>query len=408
MSTKKAILFVDDDRLILDGLRRMLRPMRKEWQVQFADSGAAALEALHETHFDVIVSDMRMPGMDGAELLAAVKKHHPLTVRIILSGFTEIGQTMRAVGVAHQFLSKPTCSETLKAVIQRALRLRERLNEEPLRALIGTIDGLPALPETYRCLRDALTTEDVDLDQVAGIVERDASLTSKLLQLVNSSLFGLAQPVSSMQQATAFLGTTLLRDLTLTTETFRTFESFTYPRGFLLSREMAHATLTAQIAREVAGGRGAGDEAFLAGMLHDIGILVMATKLPEVFEKTYELAERGDQERCDVERQACGTTHAEIGAYLLGLWGLPDSIVEAIAFHHEPTALAHDDAGLIEFVHIASALADELDHDAETSFWNLRNSSLDLAHLEALGLADKLDGWRTMARTRFNHDTHAA
>jgi len=399
MTQKKTILFVDDEQNIIDGLRRMLRPLRHEWRVALANSGPEALEILEKADFDVIVSDMRMPGMDGAQLLTLVKERHPDIVRIILSGFTEIGQAMRAIGVAHQFLSKPCSPEILKAIIQRAVDLRERLNADPVRRAIGDIDGLPPLPETFRRLREALITEDVDLDHVASIVEEDASLTSKLLQLVNSSLFGLARPVKNMHEATNFLGITLLRDLTLTTETFRTFEKFTFPKGFSLSRHMAHSTLAAQIAREIAGGRGPGDEAFLAGMLHDLGTLVMATKMPEAFEEIAQVCATTGEPRFLVERRILGTNHAEIGAYLLGLWGLPDSIVEATAFHHEPALLPHTDLSLLEIVHVATSLADEFDTSEELAVPEAPLAILDLAHLKTVGAYDQLESWCSIARS---------
>lgn len=400
MTEKKTLLFVDDEQSILDGLRRMLRPLRHEWRVALAGSGAEALEILDKADFDVIVSDMRMPGMDGAELLTQVKERHPDLIRIILSGFTEVGQAMRAVGVAHQFLSKPCSPEVLKAIIQRAVALRDRLDADPIRTAIGEIDGLPPLPKTFRRLREALTTEDVDLNEVASIVEEDASLASKLLQLVNSSLFGLARPVRNMHEATNFLGITLLRDLTLTTETFKTFEEFTYPKGFSLARQMAHASLTAQIAREIAGGRGPGDEAFLSGMLHDLGTLVMATKMPEAYEEVTRLCGESGEPRHLAERRLLGTNHAEIGAYLLGIWGLPDAIVEATAFHHEPALLPHGDLGLTEQIHVASTLADELDPDEQpVAPDGPPIPSLDLAHLDAVGATDQLEQWRTIAHS---------
>lgn len=407
MIHKQNILFVDDEESILDGLRRMLRPLRHEWRVALANSGQDALEKLTMARFDVIVSDMRMPGMDGAELLSAVKETYPSMVRIVLSGHTELSQAIRSVGVAHQFLSKPCSPEALKVVIARALELRRHLSAGPLQAAVGGIDGLPPLPATFGRLREALVREEVDLDQVARIVEEDPSLTAKLLQLVNSSLFGLARPVGNMRDATTFLGTTMLRNLALTTETFRVFDEFQFPTGFSLEREQAHGALTAKIARELAEGRAAKDEAFLAGMLHHIGLLVLATKMPEAFESILLEPSAPGESRIDVERRLLGTTHAEIGGYLLGIWGLPDSIVEAVTYHHRPAALPHLDFGLLELVHVASALAEELEQERAPNPGRF-SSGLDLDHLEALGVRDRVDEWRAKARSTEHPEAEAA
>jgi len=404
MLTKRNILFVDDEDKILDGLRRLLRPMRHEWRVALAQNGQDALEKLTMANFDVIVSDMRMPGMDGAELLTRVKESYPSIVRIVLSGHTEISQALRSVGVAHQFLSKPCSPVELTRVVARALELRAHLTAAPIQAAVGDIDGLPPLPETFARLREALVLEEVDLEQVANIVEADPSLTVKLLQLVNSSLFGLARPVANMRDATTFLGTTLLRNLTLTTETFRVFDKLQYPKGFSLHAQQAHGALAARIARELAVGRELKDEAFLAAMLHDVGLLVIATKMPAAFELIARDPRLPGESREEVELRLLGTSHSQIGAYLLGIWGLPDSIVEAVACHHKPSTVAHEDFGLIEIVHVAGALADELemangsDHEA---------SVLDLEHLERLGVLDRLEEWRALAR-RIDDPTYEA
>jgi YesN/AraC family two-component response regulator len=103
----RRVLFVDDDQYILDGLQNLLRKQRSRWDMCFALGGAAALELFAAAPFDVIVSDMRMPGMDGAELLAHVRERYPAARRIVLSGYAEPAAVQRALEVAHQFLSKP-------------------------------------------------------------------------------------------------------------------------------------------------------------------------------------------------------------------------------------------------------------------------------------------------------------
>ena len=117
------ILFVDDQQQVLDSLRDALRPQRHEWEMLFATSGADALAELERAPCDVVVSDMRMPGMDGAALLGHVEHSHPAAIRIVLSGSTEREVVMRAAAVAHRLLAKPCDVEELVRVVTRSCAL---------------------------------------------------------------------------------------------------------------------------------------------------------------------------------------------------------------------------------------------------------------------------------------------
>ena len=407
MTEKKTILFVDDEQNILDGLRRMLRPMRKEWRVALANGGEEALDKLSRADFDVIVSDMRMPGMDGAALLTEVQDRYPDIVRIVLSGYAEVSQAVRAVGVAHQFLSKPCDSERLKAIIARALLLRAELHGAPVQHAVGQIDCLPPMPATSAALRAALADPEVDLGDMGDIISRDASLTAKLLQLVNSSLFGLARPVNNMREAATYLGLTVLRHLTLSAESFHAFRGLKAPDGFNLEQEQAHAFTTARLARQMVDDPELGDEAFLAGILSDIGKIVQAYKMPELYLEVERRVKAGELSRFAIEQELMGTSHSQIGAYLLGIWGLPDSIVEAVTFHHMPSAFPHDEVGLIEAVHLADHFACEF-HNDEFPDDPRRQGDLDTAHLESLGLLARMDEFRARARTALLASDQAA
>ena len=184
---KKQLLFVDDESKILDGLRRMLRPMRDEWDMSFAESGKEALELMEKEHFDVIVSDMRMPGMDGAELLEKVRKGHPDVVRIVLSGHSEMEAVVKTLGSVHQYLSKPCEASKLKEVISRALLLRNILANDQLMKTITRMTSMPSLPQLYVNLNKELKCTEVNMNRVSKIIENDVGMTAKILQLISSS-----------------------------------------------------------------------------------------------------------------------------------------------------------------------------------------------------------------------------
>lgn len=138
------ILFVDDEPNILQGLRRTLHAAARDWDLRFALSGAEALQLLAEQPCDVIATDLQMPGMDGAALLSEVKRRWPSTLRIITSGSCEQGQVVKAVGTAHQYLSKPYDTGTLKQTIERSLRQRTLLGDSALARFVSGINHQPA------------------------------------------------------------------------------------------------------------------------------------------------------------------------------------------------------------------------------------------------------------------------
>ena len=392
----KRILFVDDERKVLDGLQRALRGQRREWEMTFVDSGQTALDAMASAPFDVIVSDMRMPGLDGATLLARVQDKYPRTVRIVLSGHSELEAALRAMRVAHQFLSKPCDSEVLLGVVRRACDLQVLLNNPSLQETVGRIDTLPAIPRVYNQLTAALVDPEVSLDDVAAIVEQDMGITAKILQLGNSCFFGAAKKVSGIRQATMVLGTSMIRDLALSIEVFRTFENGQPPAAFSIESEQSHATLSARIARHLLPDTAMSEQAFLAAMLHDIGKLILATSLPDTLEHLAEVQAGSDRPFWTVEEEVTGTSHAELGAYLLGLWGMPYPIVEAVANHHRPTRVEHESFGVLSAVHVANGLAHEVT-ESVVRREPTTPARIDLDYLQSLGVIDELPGWREMA-----------
>ncbi len=339
------VLFVDDELYVLSGLRRMLRGQRNEWDMQFANSGSEALQILTTRPFDVIVTDMRMPGIDGAELLSRVAELYPHTVRLVLSGQSEHERIFRAVGPAHQFLSKPCDEKELIATIKRACSLQSHLQNKSLRNVVSQVGSLPSLPELYHRLVTELESDDASVERVGAIIERDLGMSVKVLQLVNSSFFGLPQHVACPKHAVSLLGLNIIRPLCLTAAAFSQYEEPSID-GFSLNHAIDHSLAVATTARRIANMETndfqVTDDAFIAGMLHDIGKLILAAKLTDQFREIVAVAKAESLPLWQAEMQVIGTTHAEIGAHLLDLWGLPIPIVEAVALHHRPIEAGHD------------------------------------------------------------------
>jgi putative nucleotidyltransferase with HDIG domain len=388
------ILFVDDEQAILDGLRNVLRRFRKVWDMQFACGAQAALEVLRSKPIDIIVSDMRMPGMDGAALLQTVKDEFPSVVRMILSGYADRESIVRVLPVAHQFVSKPCDAVTLSNVIERAVKLRDLVADEGLRRLMGAIPQLPTPPRIYHELTQALGDPDVALGKVVGLVEQDPAVAAKLLQLVNSSYFGLGRSVSSLSDTVSILGFELVRSLLLTAHILVAMDGAHANPCFSFDELQACAFLTAKVARRIAPRSDLADPAFTAALLHDLGKMIVASAFPDRFEAIARNASSGGRLLHDAEREDLGYSHAEIGAYLLGLWGLPNPIVEAVAYHHAPAQVAQPSLDLIGVVHAADALVDEC--WPPISGLPAPDAKLDLDLLRSLGVADQLPAWRSI------------
>ncbi len=384
----KHILFVDDEPRVLEGLQNLLRRYRRKWEMSFAPGGPAALELLKAQAFDVIVSDMRMPEVDGAALLTWVQREHPNTVRIVLSGHTELQAALQALPVAHQFLSKPCDAAELETVIERACQVQALVDNPKIQQIVGSINQLPALPQVYRQLMQALAEDRTQARDIAVLLQQDMTLCAKLLQIVNSAFFRLARRITKVEEAVNYLGFSVVRSLALTLDVF---DPKRQPPGFCFDTLQRHALFVASLARQIATPAFA-DDAFMAGMLHDIGKLVLALRMPEKALAALTLASQQGCPPWQAEKQLLGVSHAEVGAYLLGLWGLPYPIIEAAAFHHQPRAIPPYQFDVLAAVHIANGLTNERQPYADFPL-----EPLDQDYLTTLGVLDQVEGWRVRA-----------
>ncbi|MEP7306144.1 MAG: response regulator [Acidobacteriota bacterium] len=392
--TRKRILFVDDETHILDALRNRLRKHRAEWEMTFAVSGQDALAELEKATFDVIVSDMLMPGMDGAALLHRVKAVYPTIARIVLSGHAEREAVVRALPVAHQYLAKPCDTDVLRSVIERTCNLQALLHEPAIREVVGKLDRLPSVPRVYWELTKAVNRDDFGLLQIARIVEEDPAMSAKVLQLVNSAYFGLAQRVVSIQQAVTYLGVELLRSLALTAHVFATMECV-FVQGFSLDQLQRSSLMTARLAKRLVSEPVLADEAFAVSMVRDVGKLLLALSSSDRFAAVVRACRESGRPFHDVERELLGVTHSEVGAYLLGLWGLPFTMVEAVAYHHQPSLVPDGERSVLGAVHVADAL---IDLACAEECGQPAADLLDASFLESIGRSAELPAWREMAR----------
>lgn len=359
---KPKILFADDEPEVLEGLRVMLYSNRSQWDMSFVGGGAEALALLERDSYDVVVTDMRMPGIDGAQLLLAVQERSPETVRMILSGYSDQESVMRTVKLAHRYLSKPCPPAEMKEAIEKALRLRDIIMSVQLKQLISRIESLPALPDLYKRLTAALTNERSSLQAIGDIIAQDVGMSTSILRLVNSAFFGLPTHVANVQHAVKLLGTETIRVLILSIHLFSTISPRHFP-GFSLKMLWEHSTRVACFAKAIAEIENVSpevrDDCFIAGMLHDVGKLVIATTMTSDYKKVLALVRDREIRMCEAEMEIMKTTHADVGAYLISLWGFNDTIVEAVCWHGRESQITCDQFSPM----VAVAVANRFDHD---------------------------------------------
>lgn len=386
----KRLIFVDDETRILDGLRRALHGMHQEWEMHFVDSAAAALKVLEQENYDAIITDMRMPLMDGAQLLELVKQRYPNVIRMVLSGQSSQEAIFRSIAPAHQFMSKPCDPQNLVLRLGQAFAMRDLLTNQSLKTIISRMRSIPSLPTLYGELTDALRREDPSLAQIAKIISKDVGMAAKILQLANSAFIGSRGQVSSLVQAVSLIGTQTVRTLVLSVHVFSQFDSnseVVASMPALWEHSVAVSSLAQRIATAESSAKAVAEESLTAGLLHDVGKVILLAEMPREYRRLFE---KNPHSSSALEREHLGCTHAEVGAYLMSIWGLPVPLVHAVANHHHPSESAETQFSSLTAVHAADAIVSATD-----PFLLNRDIDLDLDYLDRLGLRDKEVLWRS-------------
>jgi HD-like signal output (HDOD) protein len=384
-ATPKRILFIDDEPALLDSLTRVMRPLKSEWDVQVESSPRAALDRLARETFDVVVTDMRLPVLDGLPVFSQVTERCKDSIRVMLSTPPE---NDAPEGPRAQFFARAGEFENLKETIERISRMRDRMHDDNMRALIGEIDGLPAVPAVCHELNRTLAKGDFSMRDVASVVEKDPALVAKILQLVNSPFFGLGRKLTQVHDAVAYLGTSMLKNLVTSISLWRTLEGIRPAAIGQLQRVHTRCQQVAGLSRRMMGkDRVRGEEAFVSGLLHDIGVTLLIAYLPERYDRIAAEMLNTKLSFHEVERSLYSVDHAEIGAHLLDAWGLPFPVLEAVAFHHSAPNLHHTRLEPADAVYIAQTLLDARARDQEI------DECIDTPYAQQLGIVDQLGEW---------------
>lgn len=355
---KTSLLFVLKDQQTLSELIQILIPKQNAWNVFFADSPERALQLLANNQIDYVFVDYKLVLSNGANLLSEIKKVFPQPIRFAIVPDLEqstIGQISQFV---HQFITLPLSLEDIESRIQKTSLLQDTLKNEKIISLVKSITNLPSLPELYIQIENETSKPDFSIQKIANLISKDPNLTAKILQVVNSALFGLQREITNISFALSYLGINVVKSLVFYIQLFSSFKVTTENRKYLEKiwhHSMVVASTTYHLAQKYLSNQFEIDSAYTAGVLHDIGKFVLLSTFTYP-QNIYMLTEQRYISEIEAEDELYGCSHSEIGAYLLGLWGFPHIIVEAVAFHHKPSLLENEKVTLSTIVHLANAL----------------------------------------------------
>ena len=366
-----------------------------DYEVYTVSSGKDGLEFLKRTPVDIVISDLVMPEMNGQEFMAAVSREHPDSMRIVISAHEDQLTVAQCLMFGHRYFSKPFDLKTLAAVLKRICHLKHLVGTEKLKRVVSGLGALPTPPKLYHRLSQAISSAYSSLDEIAGIVQEDPGLTVKLLQIANSAYFGTAQKVITPAEAVQIIGLEVLRALVLCVHAFKFYQDRNF-KSISAAELWDHSLRTASAAQKLARYENlppaSCEAAFVSGLLHDIGKLVLAANADTDYRVVMERSRTDGTPVDQVEWEVFGATHAQIGAYLLGLWGLPEAIVSNVELHHSLDLNTNSGFTPAAAIHIAQFLERSPD----------RISQLDTRFLKQLGVENRISEWERVLHPELN------
>ncbi len=389
----KQVLCVGEEQSLWQELRNPASGFSKEWRVEFAPTSPEALAWAEQGNFDAVVADVQLCDMSGVDLLDEIMQKQPNAFRIVLSEHGDLESTVKCIGKAHHHLLKPCDAGTLMNALNQGLVAPSWMPGPDVQALVGKMRWVPSPPNLYFRIALEMESPAASVETIGQIIAEDPPITAKVLQLANSAVFGLQLQVNQPAEAVAYLGLEATRTLVLLAHTFSEFEGL--PRvGFSVEELWFHSVLVGQFARQIAlleqQQPDPGEQAYAAGLLHDLGKILFAANLPVPFGQAVTAARQGQTNLHTAETRMLGVNHAEAGACLLAIWGLPAPLVEAVALHHQPSLATCKAFGPLTAVHAADVFAHQMAPDHP----EVLPMELDKAYLQELGLLDRSEFWR--------------
>lgn len=367
-------------------------PEDEQWALTTVQTGAEAKSLIASQPVDIIVVDHTLPDMTGLVLLNWIHERFPRVLRLIAVTEEDREEVLEHIVGQHHFLIKPLDPSILVDTTARVAALNRVLPNVKLQALAERIRAFPPLPTLYLKVMKELRTSDFSADRVGEMIEQDLGMTTRLLQVVNSSFFGVPRRIASPMEAVNLLGGEAIKVLLISIHVFLKHDKVK-PLYFSIHQVWQHSVAVARGARQIVlketRDEKLAHDAYAAGLLHDIGKLVLADNFEVEYNQVQKTARTESRPLWEVEKEVFGVSHAELGAFLLGRWGMPISLLEPIALHHQPKLSRDREFSVLSAVHVANALHREPNASKES----VLARSLDIDYLERLDLEERIESW---------------
>lgn len=392
----KRLLIADIDACTLEGFQQALD---SEWTLARVSSAAEVLSILGAESFDVFAAAWDLPGLEELELFQKVRLRHPGMLRFVITDEANKERILpQAVGT-HQFILKPLTPETIKSILERAMALDQWIASSQIRELVARISSFPTIPSLYFEILTALRSPDVSTDQIGAIIAKDMATMTKIFQVLNSAYYALPRKITDPSEAVGLLGFESIKSLVISIKLLSQNDKIK-PIYYSIDRLWRHSTRVGRTCKQLTlmetGEQAMAETAYTAGLMHDLGKIVLASEFDSQYHGVQSLARKQKVPLSAVEREIFGASHGEVGAYLLGLWGMPLDLLEAAALHDHPGNHIRKEFTPLTAVHIANVLEQEASSDTN----GFVPPQLDMAYLEELGLQDRLEDWREAIATR--------
>ena len=367
------------------------------WDIERFDNLQSGLQMLAARHYDAIV--VAAPATPDREVgyLRQVMQAAPHCVRVLFTPVLSSNYLIKALDVVHRVCLNSNSFEETIALVDQAIASNRMLSHEKVRRSMAAFKQLPSPPSIFHELTRQLNSERTTSEHIANVVAKDPALTARLLRIVNSSYFGMRNPVSNIQQAVTLIGTRTLRGLALAGHFGRHYREAKGWGLFSLEALQARSLMVARLAQTLAKVATKDplvrDQAFLAGLLLDIGMVMLATEQGEAYTKIFAYAAKHQKSLDLVEMKAFGVTHAQLGANLLTQWNLPPMVVDAVLYHHRPGDYFQNGLTPMAIAHAADALLPPLEARVDVRI----NAELDREFLARAGLDELLPKWKMEA-----------
>ena len=391
---KKRILFVSEDQALCQEFQAQCPDPESAWTAQHVRAEEEAMALCQQYTFAAVVADVHLNGKSGNDLLDAFMRRQPKALRLVISDLADVQSTIKCIGHAHHHLLKPCSAKTLLHALDQAFAQEAWLPSEPVQGFIALMRQVPSPLKSYQQIVQEMKSPTCSLEKIGNLIAQDPAVAAKVLQLANSTLFGRELNVVNPAEAIAYIGLETTKAVVLLAHTFSSFDNLRLAR-FSVEDLWRHSVEVGRAARRVVvlekGGEDIAEQAFAAGLLHDIGKLLFAANHPGVFTKVLRLAREQQCNLWEAETQVMpGVGHAELGATVLGIWGLPKSIIEAVALHHTPWRQRRHTFSPVTAVHVANIL----DHEKHPDPNIIMPSQINTTYLKEMGLAGRVEAWR--------------